>query len=200
MIDKFAPRTEADLLRLIAEYRLAWVVSCGADGFGATPLPLLPELDDDGRIVALFGHFALSNPHVAMLRASPRATVLFSGPQGYISPAPISQPAWAPTWNYAIAQFDVDIEFVPQENGLALRRLVTVMEAGRRIPWTVEQMGERYARMLPHIVAFRGHVRAMRGRFKLGQDESPTSRAEILSALKEPALERWMRDFNTAGP
>lgn len=198
MSDKFAPRSEADLLRLIAEYPLAWVVSQGSQGYGATPLPLLAETDAAGRIVALFGHFALSNPHVAMLRAAPRATVLFSGPNGYISPEPVSQPAWAPTWNYAIAQFDVDVELVPEENDAALRRLVTFMEADRRAPWTVEKMGERYARMLPHIVAFRAHVHTTRGRFKLGQDESRTSFTEIAGALEDPQLQRWMEDFNSA--
>lgn len=198
MSDKFAPRSEADLLRLIAEYPLAWVVSQSQEGFGATPLPLLAETDATGRISALFGHFALSNPHVAMLRAAPRATILFSGPNGYISPEPISQPAWAPTWNYAVAQFDVDIELVPEENDAALRQLVKFMEADRREPWTVEKMGERYARMLPHIVAFRGHVRTARGRFKLGQDESRTSFGEIVGALDDPQLLRWMQDFNAA--
>ena len=200
MNNKFAPRTEADLLCLIAEYPLAWVVSRGATGFGATPLPLLAETDAAGRITALFGHFALANSHVAMLRESPQATILFSGPQGYMSPEPISKPAWAPTWNYAVAQFDVDIEFVPQENEAALERLVTVMEAERRVPWTVAKMGERYARLLPHIVAFRGHVRTTRGQFKLGQDESPTSLAELLAAERDPALQRWMQDFNSVNP
>ena len=198
MSDKFAARSEADLLRLIAEHPLAWVVSQVQEGYGATPLPLLAETDAAGRIVALFGHFALSNPHVAMLRAAPRATILFSGPNGYISPEPISQPAWAPTWNYAVAQFDVDVELVPAENDAALRQLVTFMEADRRVPWTVEKMGERYARMLPHVVAFRAHVRTVRGRFKLGQDESRKSFAEIVGALEDPQLRRWMQDFNEA--
>ena len=113
-----------------------------------------------------------------------------------MSPEPVSQPAWAPTWNYAVAQFDVDVQFVPEENDSALRQLVTFMEADRRVPWTVEKMGERYARMVPHIVAFRAHVRASSGRFKLGQDESRTSFAEIVAALEDPKLRRWMEDFN----
>lgn len=198
MSDKFAPRSEADLLRLIAEYPLAWVVSQGPEGFGATPLPLLAETNAAGSITALFGHFALSNPHVEMLRAGPRATILFSGPNGYISPEPISQPAWAPTWNYAVAQFDVDVELVPEENDAALRQLVKFMEADRREPWTVEKMGERYARMLPHIVAFRAHVRTERGRFKLGQDESRATFAEIVGAMEDSPLRRWMQDFSKA--
>lgn len=196
MTTKFEPRDAADLVRLVEEYPLAWIVSAAGPGFNATPLPLLGETNSAGAIVSLLGHFALANPHVAMLRESPRATVLFSGPHGYISPEAVSQPAWAPTWNYAVAQFEVDIEFQPEENHEALRRLVDRMEADRREPWTIAKMGERYARMSQRIIAFRAHVRSVRGRFKLGQDESPQTLKEVLSEVHDPALARWMRDFN----
>jgi transcriptional regulator len=196
MSSSFEARDARDLLRLIEEYPLAWVVSAGESGFGATPLPLLGETDAAGAIASLFGHFAMSNPHVAMLRASPYATILFSGPQGYISPESISQQGWAPTWNYSVAQFDVEVEFLPEKNEEALERLVRKMEADRREPWTTARMGSRYARMVPRVVAFRAHVESARGRFKLGQDESVQTLTEILAATRDPALARWMRDFN----
>ena len=193
----FEPRSEADLLRLIEECPLAWVVCTGGAAFGATPLPLLAETDGTGRINALFGHFALSNPQVDLLRAQPRATVLFNGPQGYISPELVSQPRWAPTWNYVTAQFDVEVEFLPAENDAALKKLVTHMERARRDPWRIERMGERYAQLVSRIIAFRAHVRTGRGRFKLGQDESPQTLSELLAGLNDPELVRWMKDFKS---
>jgi transcriptional regulator len=196
MTKLFEPRDASDLKRLIDEYPLAWIVSVAGTGFCATPLPLLAETDQSDALVSLLGHFALSNPHVAQLRESPWATVLFSGPQGYISPEGVSQPAWAPTWNYAVAQCEVYIEFQPDRNDEALERLVTKMEADRREPWTIARMGERYAGMSRRIIAFRAHVRGVRGRFKLGQDESPRTLTEVLPRLRDPALVRWMRDFN----
>ena len=189
----FEPRSAADVLRLIEEYPLAWIVSEG----GATPLPLLAETDANGQVSALFGHFALSNPQVAQLRAAPRARVLFSGPHGYISPELVSQPGWAPTWNYSTAQFDVEIEFRPDENAAALERLVTRMERDRRDPWTIARMGARYTTMVRKIIAFRAHVRTQAGRFKLGQDETPATLSEILSGLDDVALVRWMKEFNS---
>jgi transcriptional regulator len=192
----FEPRTQTDLLQLIAEYPLAWVVSVGEGGFGATPLPLLAEPAADGQIVCLLGHFALSNPHVALLRTAPQATILFMGPQGYVSPELVSQPGWAPTWNYASAQFDVDIELRPQENERALEQLVYWMERDRQAPWTTAKVGARYHSMVQRIVAFRAHVRRARGRFKLGQDETPRTRAELHEKLNDPDLVRWMKLFN----
>jgi transcriptional regulator len=192
----FDPRSEADLLRLIEEYPLAWVVSVGGSGFGASALPLLAEPDPDGRIASLLGHFALSNPHVAMLSAAPQATILFMGPQGYVSPELVSRPGWAPTWNYATAQFNVEIEWLPQQNAQALDKLVQRMERDRREPWAISRMGSRYDVMVKKIVAFRAHVRSARGRFKLGQDESPQTRREILERLDNADLLRWMTEFN----
>lgn len=189
----FEPRSDADLVRLIAQYPLAWVVSCNGNAFRSTPLPLIAETDNAGRVVALFGHFALANPHVELLRAQPAATILFSGPNGYISPEAVSQPQWAPTWNYTVAQFDVEIELVPRQTDLALTRLVRKMEAERRAPWSIAQLGARYAQLVPRITAFRAHVRTTSARFKLGQDETPRTRAEVIAALGETDLARWMR-------
>jgi transcriptional regulator len=192
----FEPRSEADLLQLIEEYPLAWVVSVGDPGFGATPLPMLAEPGPDGRIVSLLGHFALSNPHVALLSAAPQATILFMGPQGYISPELVSKPGWAPTWNYATAQFDARIELLPQENAQALAKLVYWMERGRQVPWTIDRMGDRYDLMVKRIVAFRAHVQRVRGRFKLGQDELPRTRTEVMHGVGNEDLVRWMARFN----
>lgn len=189
-------RDVSDVVRLVKEYPLAWIVSNGAGGFAATPLPLVAETNAAGEIVSLLGHFALRNPHVGVLRETPRALVLFNGPQGYISPEPVSRPQWAPTWNYAVARFEVDIELLPQENGLALQKLTEHAERDRRVPWTIAKMGDRYERIVSHIMAFRAHVKRVDATFKLGQDETPQTFTEVMSDMKDETLARWMRDFN----
>jgi transcriptional regulator len=194
----FEPRCEADLVRLVDEYPLAWVVSTGPSGFGASPLPLLAETNSSGRIESLIGHIAIANPQVSELRTSPFATVLFMGPYGYVSPELVSKPDWAPTWNYATARFDVEVEFLPQETEQLVERLVRRMERDRRNPWTIRRMGPRYAQLAERIVGFRAHVKAVHGRFKLGQDESPRTRSDILSGLQDAGLARWMKDSNSA--
>jgi transcriptional regulator len=194
----FDSRSEADILRLVDEYPLAWVVSAGTSGFGASPLPLLAETDCTGRIASLVGHVALANPQVIQLRASPLATILFMGPHGYISPELVSKPDWAPTWNYATARFDAEVEFLPQETERLVERLVRRMERDRPEPWNIAQMGARYTLLAKRIVGFRAHVSAVQGRFKLGQDESLSTLSNILSGLEDASLTRWMKDFNSA--
>ena len=181
-----------DIVALIAAYPLAWVVSGGPGDFAASPLPLLGETDVEGRIVSLFGHFARSNPQVAALERDPRATILFQGPQGYISPTLVSNPTWGATWNYAVARFEVDIAFLPEETGESVWQLARAVEKDNVPPWTPAAMAHRYDELIQHIVAFRATVRADSVRFKLGQDERPETFDEIVRGLGEGDLAAWM--------
>lgn len=189
MSTRFAPRSGADLVQLIDEHPLAWVVS---GDFQATPLPLLADCRD-GAVVSLVGHFARRNPQVEALRREPRALVLFQGPQGYVSPRLVSKPAWGPTWNYAVVRFEVRIEFLEEELDELLDRLARRVERDHARPWTPAEMGARYAELRRYIIGFRAHVQTAHATFKLGQDEDEATFAEITGALEGTPLARWMR-------
>ena len=189
----FVPRETGDVAALIAAYPLAWIVSTGPTGFVSTPLPLLAECDGEGRVAALFGHFAKRNPHVAALEADPRAAILFQGAQGYVSPRLVSRPAWGPTWNYAVVRFEAEVTFVPAETPSAVERLAAHLEGTGPGAWTVAEMGARAAPMLEHIVAFRARVLSEQATFKLGQDEGAQTFAEIVARHPDAALADAMR-------
>lgn len=194
----FARFTPADLTALIAEYPLAWV--CPRDMSVDQPslLPLLAETGPDGRLVALIGHLARRNPLVAALTADPRAVLLFTGPQAYVSTALVSDLAWAPTWNYAQVRIGVIIRFEPDRTGEALQMLLAAPGHEAATGWTTAMMGARYAPMEQAVIAFRAEVVALEGRFKLGQDERPQQLREILQGHPDAALVRWMTRFNAA--
>jgi transcriptional regulator len=192
----FDPPSAKAVVELIDAYPLAWLISDADEEFAATPLPLLAETNADGILVALFGHMALGNPQAAALRQSPRAFILFQGPQGYMSPEPLSNRDWAPTWNYAIARFTVRVEFVPEENDRALQLLLEKMEAGRARPWTPAEMGDRYHSLKRHIVAFRAHILKADAKFKLGQDEQPQTLKQLIGGAQDATLAQWMRRAN----
>ena len=199
----FRARSDADLLRLVVEHPLAWVV--GPERFPATPLPMRPMLDGEGRLVGLIGHFARRNPQVEVLRATPRATFLFMGPNGYLSPSWLAERSWGPTWNYASAAFDCDLEFFDDPEGLdaLLKDLVGAMEAGRSGAWSVEEMGPRYERMLGGIVGFRAAIRDRQAVFKLGQDERDGVFGQLLAGLRgdgDGELADWMAEFGSGRP
>lgn len=189
----FVPRAPGDVAALIAAHPLAWIVSNGPAGFVSTPLPLLAECDGEGRVVSLFGHFAKRNPHVAALEIDPRAAMLFQGEQGYISPRLVSNPTWGPTWNYAVARFETEVTFVPEETRSAVERLAAHLEGTASSAWTIAEMGARALPMLDHIIAFRARVLSQQVTFKLGQDESAQTFDEIVTRHPNGALADAMR-------
>jgi len=198
--DTFAPKSEEQVLRLVLAHPLAWVVSLDDGGFRATPLPLRPRVKD-GRIEAFEGHMGRANPQCATLQRDSRALLLFSGPQGYISPSWISNRTWAPTWNYAVVQFLVTIAFDEASARLDahLSDLVETMERGRENAWSPSEMGERYATLKRMIIPFEAKVLEQRAKFKLGQDERDTVFAEITAALGrsgQDELLEWMKELN----
>lgn len=187
---------ETDVVDLIGEFPLAWIAPAGGDPLLSTLLPLLPETDADGRLRTLLGHTPRRNLLVQALTTLPRASVLFTGPQAYVSPSHVSDSTWAPTWNFAQVRIDATIRF--DENGIdeALWALTQAMESRAPTGWTPASMGERYSRMSQAVIAFRADVHRYQARFKLGQDEKPQTLREILARHPDAALVRWMRRFN----
>lgn len=203
--DRYAARSPEDVARLVLEYPLAWIVSSATGTPSSTLLPLRPRFADDGRITHLIGHFARRNPQVRQLQRHAEASILFLGPQGYISPSWFADRTQAPTWNYASAEFRVEIEFRDEPGVLEvdLRDLTAAMEAGRADAWSVEDMGERYHQLAPRIIPFEAAVREVRAAFKLGQDERDDVYGDILrglSALGQDELLAWMQRFNFGRP
>lgn len=187
----FHRHSSADVRDLIAEYPLAWV-SAGTD---ASLLPLLGEYDDEGRLTGLLGHMARRNPLRARLAAAPAANLLFTGPQGYVSPAHAQRQNWGPTWNYAKLVIGAQVEFLPDGIDEALTALTYAMEGDG---WTAAELGPRYAGMAAAVIAFRARVISVTGRFKLGQDEAPEVFAAICRNHPDAGLVRWMRRFSDA--
>ena len=198
--DNFAPPSEADVTRLVVEHPFAWVVTVVDGDFAATPLPIRPVLDEHGVVVGLLGHFARRNRHVELARRGP-SLVLFMGPHGYISSSWLADRTRTPTWNYAMVQYVVDLEFIedvaPTHD--VLNDLIGAMESGREHPWSMDEMGARRDRLVSGIIAFRARIRERRVKFKLGQDERDSEYVDIVRALQsqgDEELLEWMRRSN----
>jgi transcriptional regulator len=194
--DVFETFVAGDVRDLIAEYPLAWVCATVGDMASASLLPLLGEYGPDGELTHLLGHMARRNELFAALSNAPRASLLFQGPQAYVSPEHAGRRDWGPTWNYAQLRIDADIEFLPAETAMSVDVLTAAMERGRDAPWEKSEIAPRYDAMLRAIVAFRARVVRVRGRFKLGQDEARPVFQNIVATHDDAALVRWMQRFD----
>lgn len=186
----------ADVRALIAEFPLAWVCGGAAGSLRASRLPLIGIFDADGNLTELIGHLMRSNPLHGALSIDPQATILFNGPDAYVSPEHAARRNWAPTWNYAQVKVGANVVFDDTLTEYSLKLLIDAMEAGRPQPWDVGELGSRYTGMLTQIIGFRAQVTSVSGKFKLGQDETPETLDAILGALPDTGTTDWMRRFN----
>ena len=82
------------MIEVIKTYPLATIVSVKNNEPLITHLPLI--YNDDGNLI---GHIDIYNPQAEVLKNDNDITIIFSGPQCYISPS-IYTTKQLPTWNY----------------------------------------------------------------------------------------------------
>lgn len=196
MTSPFERFTADDVQALIAAYPLAWVTPRHGPASAACLLPLLGEYAADGTLATLLGHAPRRFQLIAAAAADRQVTVLFAGPQGYVSPEHAGRRDWGPTWNFAQLAIEGELELLPDVTGESIDRLVERMEAGRPEPWQAQELGDRYPGMLAQVVGFRIAVTSLTGRFKLGQDERPEVLQSILASHPDRELVAWMRRMN----
>lgn len=194
MPDLFAVTDPEEIERLLADPPLASLVTRDAEGFFATPLPLL--YDPDRRV--LMGHVSAQNPHPER-SGDGEALVIFQGANAYVSPSWYPSKAAhgrvVPTWNYETAHVTGPLVWRREPAWLRdlVGRLTARFEAGRPQPWRVEDAPEDYiARQLPAIVGVEIAVRDVQVKRKLSQNRSAEDRAGVIGALlaSEDASER----------
>lgn len=169
-----------------------------ADGSGAAaPLPTTEPgaavagaagTAGEPRIVALRGHFARANPHWRALAADPRATVIFHGPDAYMSAQWYSPgcPA-APSWNFVTVHVNGRVELLdtPQQTTAIVDELIAVNEAELPTQWSVADYSpERRAALTPHILGFRLHVTSVEPKFKLNQHYPDADKIGAIAGLR----------------
>ncbi|MFI7633078.1 FMN-binding negative transcriptional regulator [Nonomuraea sp. NPDC049400] len=181
---RYAAEDPARAAALIRENPFALVVSA-VDGVPvATHVPVIP--DDD----TLVGHMARANPHWRSFESAPDVLVVFSGPHGYVSPTVYATDPAVPTWNYAAVHVTGRVELLDDALDV-VERTVAALESLRSPAWEPTPASrERFAALLPGVVAFRVHVHTEKSMFKLSQDIDAERYARVRAsfATENPRL------------
>lgn len=180
----------------IREFGFGLLVTCAADNFATTYLPL--EIDvERGSKGTLVGHLARYNPQWQVSTAGAQALVVFQGPHGYISPSwypeKRTDPHQVPTWDYlAVEARGVLVTFEGDTRLLDhLTRLTERNEAGRENRWHVTDAPADYVhKEIRHIVGIELRIESLIGRYKLSQNRSAVDREGARSALTTAPTER----------
>ncbi len=175
-------------------------VLCVANGQNAPMISHVPFLLSDDCTSADL-HLARPNPIVRALDGDKAATIVISGPHGYISPDWYQTPDQVPTWNYVTVHLAGRLERLSQN---VMRDMLDRQSAWfesrlhPKQPWTAAKMTDGLMdRMMRAIVPFRLHISHVDGTWKLGQNKDDAARlgaADGVEQAGESALARLMRD------
>ncbi|MEV0385920.1 FMN-binding negative transcriptional regulator [Nonomuraea sp. NPDC050643] len=169
---RYAAARPEQVAALVRENPFALVVSA-ADGVPvATHIPVVVEdrPGDGFEGATLLGHMARVNPHWRSWEPGTQVLVVFSGPDGYVSPTVYRTDPAVPTWDYAAVHLTGRVKLIDDALDV-VERTVQAAESLREPAWEPTPASrEKFAELLPGVVAFRVRVHAEQSMFKLSQD------------------------------
>ncbi len=168
------------LIEVIRTFPLATIISVENNQAFISHLPLI--LKDE----ILIGHIDIYNPQANLLKENREVTLIFSGPQCYISPSVYST-TQLPTWNYIKVHLKGKVKAI--ESKTALKQSLISMTEFLEAPdhkYILEPDNPRMERNLDYIKMFEIRITDWEGKFKLSQDKKPSdmrnARAELIKA------------------
>lgn len=121
----------------------------------------------------LVAHIDRNNPQVETLQNDAEVTVVFNGPNTYISPSVYSTPQ-LPTWNYIIVHITGNIRLINEPEAVK-KTMVAMTEflEGSEQKFILKNDDPRMERLINYIQAFEIEITHWEGKFKLSQDKIP---------------------------
>jgi len=170
---------------VINTYPLATVISAKNNSPLVTHMPLIYR-EADGKLI---GHIDIYNPQTELMKNNNDVTIIFSGPQCYISPS-VYTTTQLPTWNYIKVHLKGTVKAIESKN--ALKESLIIMTEFLEQPdnkYVLEADNPRMEAALDYIKMFEITITDWEGKFKLSQDKKKSditnARAELLRANQE---------------
>ncbi len=171
------------MIEVIKTYPLATLISVKGDEPLITHLPLIYS---NGKLV---GHIDIHNPQAELLNDGNKVSILFSGPQCYISPS-IYSTSQLPTWNYINVHLKGIVTAIddPEEVKQSIVTMTEFLESpDYKYQLTMEN--PRMHSLINYIKGFKITITHWEGKFKLSQDKNPkdirNARAELIRANQQ---------------
>lgn len=183
----FKEKNKKTILDFMEQYPFAFLTGSFLSGDQvATQVPVLLE-ERKGELF-LQGHIMRNTDHHKAFTENPRALLVFSGPNAYVSASWYSNPHIGSTWNYMSVHVAGQINFMPDADLITfMRKLTLKFEKGNTQSQTFyDNLPDHFlSSMMPAIVGFEMKVEKLENVFKLSQNRDKESYLKIISKLEE---------------
>ena len=171
------------MMEVIKTYPLATLISVKNGEPLVTHLPLILH---EGKLI---GHLDKFNPQAELLANGFKVTIIFNGPQCYISPS-VYNTTQLPTWNYIYVHLKGTVTAI--EDSTLVKKSIVMMTEQLEAPEQKFQLPLDHPRMhalIDYIKGFEITITHWEGKFKLSQDKNPKdirlARAELIRANQQ---------------
>ncbi|OAB79625.1 transcriptional regulator [Cochleicola gelatinilyticus] len=167
------------MIEVVKQFPLAMLVTASEGTPFITHIPVIYN-SESNKLVA---HIDRSNPQVASLVNGANATVVFKGPDAYISPS-IYTTEQLPTWNYLLVHVTGTIRLLHDPN--VAKETMVVMTDFLEAPdykYQLQKEDPKMDRLVHYIQAFEIENLSWEGKFKLSQDKNPEDFKRAKEAL-----------------
>jgi transcriptional regulator len=167
------------LIAVIREYPLGMLISTHNNRPYITHAPMIYETEGH----KLVAHIDKMNPQVDTLKDGTSVTVVFKGPDGYISPS-IYTTTQLPTWNYIIVHLEGTIRLI-RDSEHTKQTMITMTDFLEQPEqdYILEKDNPRMNKLINYVQAFEIHIISWEGKFKLSQDKNATDQERAKQAL-----------------
>ena len=158
-----------NMIEVIKTYPLATLISVKIKEPLITHLPLIYD-ETTGNLI---GHIDLYNPQAELLKNNQPVTIIFSGPQCYISPS-IYTTTQLPTWNYIKVHLKGHVKSINDSEAIknSMIKMTEFLEQPDH-KYVLEPDNPRMDGAINYVKGFEISVTHWEGKFKLSQDKKP---------------------------
>ena len=156
------------MISVIKHFPLGMLVTAKDKKFYITHIPFIYN-ETTKKLVA---HIDRSNPQMETMTENAKVTVVFKGPDTYISPSIYTTPQ-LPTWNYIIVHITGSLQLIHDPEA-AKQTIVNMTEflEGEAQKFILKKEDPRMERLIDYIQAFEIRITNWEGKFKLSQDKN----------------------------
>jgi transcriptional regulator len=174
---------------LIEARSLGILITAGADGIEANPIPFIIDRKA-AKLGVLRAHLAKANPQWRLFKGDAEALVVFQDVDTYVSPAwypsKREHAKVVPTWNYAMVQVwgRPRLMATGEELREQLDALTHRHESERADPWAVNDAPADFiAAQMKGIVGVEIEIARIEGKWKVSQNRNEADRLGVAEGL-----------------
>jgi transcriptional regulator len=140
----------------------------------------------------LVAHLDRNNPQLETLMDNAEVTLVFKGPDTYISPSIYTTPQ-LPTWNYIIVHITGKLKLINEPEAVK-QTMITMTDflEGSEQKFILRNDDPRMERLINYIQAFEIEITNWEGKFKLSQDKN----AQDFENAKEELIKKSRKDIS----